>query len=562
VTADSAFTATEIQELSSRFASLRAAQRALADLAHPAELEQTIEKGRKILLKLQSLGILATEASSGPGSEEQEAAARVSIRAVEKLLADLSARTAEILDEKPISQLRAQLRERSAEHPDEARGLIEVILAGDVERDKNLRLLEFLVTLLSSEDCDTGRAVVREPSEVSPPVRAFAEQLFDDEDPECIAAVQAISGATEKLFEVQAIGAIRDHIREYKRELGTRILHPRVLSAAVRYNVAMSNRVTGLVEGGRTLDRLADDLFASPAIADTSVPSSSIFDATGFSRVVSALQMRLLDESSSDAPAAAVAAGVELEGLEAADIEAFEMRDGDHVAFLIRAAVTLGLIIRHEPRIGPDLRQLEIDPALLAGDWLHELAREMTATAHKLMVEAKYAEASRLSEMKVKHLAVASTTPEHRGGRARPREIATPQQAAPAKSLRLDATWLRALGLAIGLLALALLLSPLQGGEGVPATGVFSEISPYLESGYRGDDGGHARFIGRLSARWDRLNTIERLSVASRIGDGLRQRGVDEVLLLDQHDSVQVRYGDGKVLHVEPKGKGGKREGG
>jgi hypothetical protein len=178
----------------------------------------------------------------------------------------------------------------------------------------------------------------------------------------------------------------------------------------------------------------------------------------------------------------------------------------------------------------------------------------MTATARKLMAEAKYAEASRLSEMKVKHLAVASTTPEHRGGSARARAVATPSREAPAKSMRLDTMWLRTLGLAIGLLAFALLLSPLGGGVESPAAGDFSKVSPYLESGYRTDDGGSARFVGRLSAGWERLGTTDRLSVASQIGEGLRQRGIDGLVLLDQHDTVQVRFGDGKVLQVTPRG--------
>jgi hypothetical protein len=554
VTTESALSALEIQKRSSRFASLRGAQRALAELAHPAELEQMIEQGRKILLELQTLSIRATEASVGARSPEQEAAGATALEGVDRLLDDLSSRTHEILDQKPIAQLRTNLRERSADQPDEIRGLIDVVLEGDVERDKNLRFLEFLVTLLSSEERDTGRAVVREPSEVAPQVGAFAERQFDADDPECVSAEQAISSATQKLFGTEAIGSTRDYIREYKKELGLRILHPRVLSAAVRYNVAMSNRVTGLVEGSRTIDRLADDLLASPAAEEAPVPTSSLFDSTGFSRIVAALQMRLLDETSTDVVATDIASSFRLEGLEPAAVEAFETRGEDHAAFLIRSAVTLGLIIRHESQTGSVLSDLGIDPALLARDWLHELAREMTATARKLMAEARYAEASRLSEMKVKHLAVASTTPEHKGGRARGRAVATPSREAPVKSIRLDSMWLRTLALAIGLLAFALLLSPLRGGEESSATGDFSEISPYLESGYRTDDGGSGRFVGRLAAGWGRLDTTERLSVASQIGEGLSRRGIDDVVLLDQRDSVQVRFGDGKVLEVATKG--------
>ena len=550
---EAALTTTHVRARSTRFASLRAAQRALSDLAHPAELEQMIEQARRILIALQALSIRASEAAAGPRSPEQAADDGSALGEVDALLDEYSARTGEILDRKPMLQLRAHLRERSEEHPEETRGLIDVVLEGDVERDENLRFLEFLVTLLSSEECDTGRAVVREPGEVAPQIRAFAAERFDDRDPECVAAEQAICDAIEKLFETQAVGETRDRIRAYKRELGSRILHPRVLSAAVRYNVAMSNRVTGLVEGSLTIDRLADDLLDSPEAAEAPAPSTSIFDATGFARVVAALRARLLGEPPGDTPAAAVAAGVDLAALDAADVEAFETRGEDHTGFLLRAAIALGLIIRHEPRIVVELRQLEIDPALLAGDWLHELAREMTATARKLMAEARYAEASRISEMKVKHLAVASTTPKHRGGRARRVELAIPQPAA-TRGVRLDAPWVRALGLALGLAVFALMLAPLRGGEVARATGDFSELSPYLESGYRSAAGESARFVGTLVEGWERLDTSERLSEASRIGDGLRGQGVDDVVLLDHHATVQVRYRDGAILHVEPPG--------
>jgi hypothetical protein len=57
VKAASALTAAEIQQRSSRFASLRAAQRALSELVHPAQLEQGIEQGRKILIELIGDGL-------------------------------------------------------------------------------------------------------------------------------------------------------------------------------------------------------------------------------------------------------------------------------------------------------------------------------------------------------------------------------------------------------------------------------------------------------------------------------------------------------------------------
>jgi len=552
---DSALDAREIQKRSSRFAALRSAQRALSDLAHPAELEDAIEQGRKILIELQALSIRATEAGASAPSAEQTAHDLAAVRSVDQMLDALSEKTRELFDQKPIAQLRTSLRGRAGRHPDEIRALIGVVLEGEVERDKDLRFLEYLVTLLSSEECDSGRAVVREPAEVAPQIPAFASQRFDANDPRCLEAERVITQATEKLFDAAAIGSTRDQIRQYKKELGARILHPRVLSAAVRYNVAMSNRVDGLVEGSRNIDRLADDMVSPPAAPAKPASSASLFDSTDFARIVSALQARVRGGASSDALAASVVSHFEISGLEPFAIEAFEAEGDDHAAFLVRAAVALGLVIRFEARVGDLLQRFSFDPAVLSGSWLHELAQEMTATTRKLMAEARYPEASRLSEMKVKHLAVVSSSPSHRGGARRKAEGGVPRVETPAKSLPLDMTWLRPIGLGVGLLALVLLLSPLRGGDRAPVADELAHLSPYLQSGYEAEEGGVNRFIGRLTPSWAYLQTSDRVSAATEIGEGLRRQGVETVLLVDQRDVVQVRYEDGKLLHLEPKGR-------
>jgi thiamine biosynthesis lipoprotein ApbE len=116
-------------------------------------------------------------------------------------------------------------------------------------------------------------------------------------------------------------------------------------------------------------------------------------------------------------------------------------------------------------------------------------------------------------------------------------------------------TWLRPVGLGVGLLALVLLLSLLRGGDPASSSSDVSSLSPYLQSGYSAEDGGVNRFVGRLTPAWAFVQTNDRVSAATEIGEALDSQGIDTVLLVDQRDVVQVRYEDGKILHLEPKGR-------
>ena len=70
----------------------------------------------------------------------------------------------------------------------------------------------------------------------------------------------------------------------------------RVLEAAVAYNVAMWNRMAGLLEGSRLLDRLADDVLAADRSArprEELAPGESVFDSRAVEALVSSLRARV-----------------------------------------------------------------------------------------------------------------------------------------------------------------------------------------------------------------------------------------------------------------------------
>jgi hypothetical protein len=564
-----------IRRRTRRFASLRAAQRALSRSVHPSELAQANEHGRQLVIQIQALGAHARDGSGAAPAEADLADRRADLEQIDQLLDEISTRTHAILDGVDISQLRSIVPVLAAEHPEEVRGLIDVLLDGDLESDKNLRTLEYLVTVLCSEERDGRRFLVREPGEVSERLQELGRTRLTAAEGDPRQAENTFRDALRTLPEASEIGEIRDQIRHYKERLGSGVLHPRVLSAAVSYNVAMWNQVAGLIEGSRSIDRLADELldFSSegsdhPATrAAGDLPRSSdptdVLGSAAFARIVAALQSRVRGGQASDELARRLVGTYRIERLDPVEIEAFETDDDEPSTRLTRAAVALGLTIRHAAELADALGELRIDPDALKTRCVAELMAEMTAAARKLFTESRYDDAFRLSEIKTRNLAAIATGPERTTARPsrRPEHGAAragPTQATPgglARILQLD--WLpsgqaRAL-LLFGalLLAAAVYWSP-GSGVAVLSSNELARVSPFLDTGYRSEQEDGSVFVGRLHPTWDYLEPHQRLLVAREIGQAFQQRGVAGVVLEDRWKRVQARYRDGRLLEGTP----------
>jgi hypothetical protein len=516
-----------------RFGSLRAAQRALSGLAPVSDLEAMMAQGGELLVRLQALNRRASE-------PEQTAADLEALREVDRRLDEMSARTGAALDRISISQLRLTLKERADQHGDEIHGVLDVVLDGDLESQDRREMLEFLVTLVCTEDTETGRHVVHEPGDAAPRLAELAARFVQEDDPELTIAVDIFREAREKLAEEGAVADTRDRLRRYKQQIGPKILHPRVMSAVVHYNVAMSKRVEGLVQDNRSLDVLADDLLWAPDVEESPATATSVFDSAGFSRLVSALQARLVKEPCSDAVASRVVGAFELGGLQPVEIEAFERRDEDEDARLVRMAATLALTVRQESVCAPDLAELEIDPSQLKQDWRRELAQQMSARAHKLLAETRYVEASALSGIRAKNLAGGGRKP------ARRERPAVASKQAPSRR----SSVLPGIAIAgVAVLAVALVFVSFGAGKVNFSRSDLPLISPFLESGRLVETGSVTRFVGELNGGWQYLDTAQRRAVTTEIGEHFRRNGVDRVVLRHRREEA-ARYSGGAIGFV------------
>ncbi|MBW2420496.1 MAG: hypothetical protein JRH19_18285, partial [Deltaproteobacteria bacterium] len=511
----------ELRKRIERFASLQAAHRALARSVHPSELAVVREQSRGLLIRLQGLSSeLRDDGAGAPAAEGS-----ISLEEIDRVLADQSVR-----------------------YPDEVGGLVDLLLTGDLEDDKILRTLEYLITMLSAEEQGGRRVVVGEPSAVRPRLREVGEQIREAAGDECMLAERVFEDAVVQLLQQGDLGEIRDRVRRYKEELRSKILHPQVLATVVAYNVAMFNCVAAEIDSSRAVDDLAKELFDPETEAEAAAPSSvsgaEILGSRVFEELVAALRAKVIGKPPEPGPAGRAVAPLSLAALRAEDAEIFSGEESDEAVVLMQSAITLGLVLRH-------LAQTE-----------GPMAR-MTELARKRFADSQYSDAFRLSDVKTHSLgshAVARTEAAPASAQkgapgavrssgasaSQPGAVAWIQEQITLRSTLLGLLALLLLGLLFG--------TPRMGGDR-PATGgkELVRISPFLESGERGRGDRVARFDGRLSRSWDFLGTAERREVAMEIGRHFEGIGVQRVTLLGVRGRLMVIYADGELVTLLPR---------
>ena len=541
------------------FSSLRAGQRALARCIHPSQVAPLRQRGRQVLIGLQALGA-ATRDGQDEKDDDQLAALEETLQEVDGLISEQTAETLEIIQRLEFDQLRATGRRLSLNHPEEVAALVDVMLQGDLEDNKILRLIEYLATMMCSEEWNGRLTVVGEASDATPGLRQLARDLREREEILPGAAVKVLGEAEASLIHGDDLRGTRDAMRDYKEKLGRHFLHPRILDAVVSYNTAMWNQVAAQVETSLGIDQLADDLLsdlsqedraADRALEDAARPATGFRASDGFRRLVDAFGARLAKQEISDAEAGRIVSRFELDGIRPSEIEAFEAQPSTSAQNLIRDAVVLARVIRAGTEIDDMLQSLELDAAVLEVQAVEELTSDMNLAARELFAQSRYNDAFALSEVKTRNLI----------SLARARRSKRPDESDSSSS-----RWrfwpfaggsklpLQVLGVALGFGLLALLLSFVEGG-GVStlSPSQLSGISPFLESGHENTHEGTRRFVGELSPAWNYLGTAERREVALAIAAHFAEADIETTILLGPGPRVMASVERGKVVALVAK---------
>jgi len=523
-----------------RYALLRAAQRALARCIHPSALEPLRADSHQLLIRLQAAG-----SHDGSGGGE------TALAEIDALLSRHLVQTLELLGKLEFAQLRAVGPELCDKRPDETQALVDVLLLGDLTDDRPIRLVEYLVTMLSAEDQDGRRSLVRQPSQVTEGLQDLARRKQADASIDVGAAVARLEEAARSLTRRNDHGERRNEIRAYKQGLAARILHPEILAAAVAYNIAMANQVAARIDSTMAIDQLADDLLAE--LKQPEAGDSDLLHGRGMTRLVAALRDRVQNSPNQDDTASRIAAAFKLDGLVTREIEALEDSEGNPLNPLIASSVVLGCVLRQRAALREDLAELGLDPEALESDALPELLREMGAASSKLFADSDYAEAFELSEAKTRNLAALGEAVERR---VRKTEAVARADSRPGRRLPFGlgpGILGMVVGSILGIVAAVFFLGPFDNGLGTLSQGELAKISPYLDSGDRRIHAGGRRFVGQVFPVWDHLSDAERETATTQIAQYFEATGVNSLTLLGSGERMMARWESGKLVELERK---------
>lgn len=348
----------------SQFTGLSAAQRALSRSIHPSELAPLHEQSRGLLIDLRDL-VARSKADDRSNGEVSSAI----LEHFDRALHEQSERTRDFVDRIDMRQLRATVPLIAHQHPEEVCGLVDVLLDGDLVSDKQLRILEYLITLLSAEEHSGRRRIQRDPSQLTPRLAVLSAKQTENPDVDWVVAERMLEKATAEVLQGGDVGAIRDRVRRCKEEFGACLLHPSVLSASVKYNIAMWNHVAAEIDSSRSIDEFASDLLADINEMPVPVPGTSVgslLDSREFITLVETLSSRVRGEPVGTGRADRCIDRLDLDSISPDRVENFTDETPSADTWLIRASVLIGLVLKGLPESGNAIDGLGLDPEELA----------------------------------------------------------------------------------------------------------------------------------------------------------------------------------------------------
>ena len=572
-----------------RYTMLRAVQRSFYSMrplsgALPADAEL-----REIRERLRALG--PDPADGAPTPERATAGADIDER-----LLRVSTELRGLVEATPFSELRATLPAASLERREEVAALLDLLLDdGDLCRFADL--IDYLVTLLTTESLDGMRRATMDPMAVTPSLYELCESIDGYERPEIDEQVSALSEAILELAQSQSAGPVIERMRSRKASLGRLRFVPEVFRKVVEYNLSVWNCLEDEIAAERTLhdvETFTHDPLLSELDAEEDAATgerSPWIDPEDFEQltreemlihdVAEQLGIRVSQGECDDAKAGAIAARLDLTRLSRWEQRALNREEPDESDGLVRCMTVVGLLLRAPDEVGPLLEDMGLElerfelawvpkldemvqgriASLLAGDdyeLAKDLARSRARYLHSTLRRAQRERARRPQEPRPDGEAdlhweaePVEITRYARRSRRRPKEPKDEHRRWTGERIRLA-------------VIAALLLSSLTwaGFEYATAktprtirqltTSELLEVSPYLKSGYQSELGHGTRFFGTTTDEWYRQTLDQQVEEAIRIAKKLRVHGVTEVFLIDQVLRLQTHTVGDRLLFPTP----------
>jgi hypothetical protein len=535
-----------LRELFERFRTLRSAWGALALSGLSADGRAVVETGRALSKAL-------TEFAQGPPSTGEDAA----IAALDARLEELAREMRDVALQVPVTQLRATLPERLTSDRRGVLDLLDLILGAEIHGLEGTRAriptLDYLITLLC-----TGadpQAPLLDPVTLTHRLHQLCERSTVDYDPR-LPELEAEFYAAAKLNEADLRNEVEQRtLRRRKMELETNYFAPRVLRAIVTYNVAL-------------MQRIGEDVLSSKdwgSLPSTEAPAEgfSLFERPALAKLAAAVRRRAAGDPPALDPVDRIAWCLDLTDLTGAERAALLSESTGHREGLEGTTILFGLLCRSAVVLEDEFPAIDISPRELSGAWSQELADLLQQEVNR-RVASDYRGATALTDLKSRFLTHVGS------GRSRvQRAVHPPMQIREdaserrgestsqltknaLESLRREAVtpgwrewpWARiARAGAAGMLVLValVLVDTIVWGKGRVGRAELAQMSPFLSHGKRSEDGTGTAFSGTLDDDWSELAPAKQAEAADALVRSLRERGVREIMVYDDHHRLRIQ---------------------
>ena len=291
-----------------RYARLRSANRAMpaaaSDMPGAEQRERRATKLRENLSKLAAYKAPADRLKAKLDSY---------MGALDKELAIIEQDLLERFDAVPFVSLRASVPRSVESHRREVVALLEVLISDRPRLEERLPQVEYLITMLATEEVEGRRNIVHDPLTLTPMLEDFTVEGFDEKAAEAVAMDLYQSATLDS--ESENFHEILRQLRAKKLSFGLGCLCPAVLRAVVTYNARMFNSVESLNEASRASDAVVEEALSAMLAEDAELEAVEAEEAAETAEAADASETAATDE---DADASEAEADVSAK----ADVEA------------------------------------------------------------------------------------------------------------------------------------------------------------------------------------------------------------------------------------------------
>ena len=351
-----------VRQQMERFARLRSAHRALPVLASDlGETEQREDRAQQLRAELTSLAQLS-------GSADEISARIGAVKAsIDSDLESMESQLLDRFDRIDFSTLRGSMPRTARSFRHEAVALLDSVLGAREGLVGRLPKIEYLITVLATEEVEGRRTIVHDPAALTPALAAFTKSDLSADEAEAIAVefyqAASLDADADQGQLVRTLRAVRGR----KATIGLGCLCPEILRALVTYNARVFNCIESLATASRESDEDLEELmWSGEATGDGDVSSMSgledsdefwrqvggaeaprsVFESRELESVIHGLGRRLRGIPIGSCASERIALALDTTGLDPLEHAAIVEQSPDEEQDVIARTTVVGLLVR------------------------------------------------------------------------------------------------------------------------------------------------------------------------------------------------------------------------